>query len=410
LRGLPASFWWLWASTLVNRLGSFLVPFLAIYLTAVRGYSATHAGVVIALYGIGGAIGALIGGDLSDRIGRRPTMCGGTLLAAASTAAMGFATGSVMITGLSFVVGLTTAIPRPAFAAMVADIVPPADRTRAFAVNYWAMNLGFAFSAAIAGFLAHQGYVLLFLADAGTTLLCALLMVVKIPETRPERPAAAAPVPGARTGLRPLMANPRFLVLCVLGFALWALFFQSGSSLPIEMVGQGISTQYYGLVFALNGVVIVLLQIPVTTLLKARPRGLVLMAGALLTGLGFGLMSFAGRSALFYGLCVVIWTVGEICFAPAVSAAVAALSPVDARGRYQGVYTFSTQLALILGPPVGGLVLDHRGATTLWAACAVVGVATAAGFLALFGARREEPRRARPAEPPADVVTAETAG
>ena len=71
--GLPRTFWWLWTSTLVNRLGGFVVTFLALYLTRDQGYSATYAGLVASLYGLGGALGAVVGGVLTDRVGRRST-------------------------------------------------------------------------------------------------------------------------------------------------------------------------------------------------------------------------------------------------------------------------------------------------------------------------------------------------
>ena len=74
LAGLPSGFWWLWSSTLVNRLGTFVYPFLTLYLTATRGYSPATAGLVVSSYGIGSMAGSLLGGELSDRVGRRATL------------------------------------------------------------------------------------------------------------------------------------------------------------------------------------------------------------------------------------------------------------------------------------------------------------------------------------------------
>src|SRR6476469_204139 len=87
--GLPRQFWWLWTSTLVNRLGGFVVTFLALYLTVDPGYSASYAGLVAALYGLGGAGGAVLGGVLADRVGRRSTLLVAQIGAAASTALLG---------------------------------------------------------------------------------------------------------------------------------------------------------------------------------------------------------------------------------------------------------------------------------------------------------------------------------
>jgi MFS family permease len=138
--GLPRQFWWLWTSTLVNRLGGFVVTFLALYLTTVRGYSASYAGLVASLFGLGSAIAALAGGVLTDRIGRRPTLVAAQLSTAGFTALLGFAHGQAAIAVVAFLTGLSGNASRPAISAIIADTVPPEDRVRADALYYWAIN------------------------------------------------------------------------------------------------------------------------------------------------------------------------------------------------------------------------------------------------------------------------------
>lgn len=133
--GLPRQFWWLWTSTLINRLGSFVATFLALYLTVERGYSASYAGLVGALYGLGGVISSVGAGVLTDRLGRRPTMLIAQLSTAASVALLGFMEDPVAIAAVAGVVGMATNASRPAVQAMMADIVAPEDRVRAFSLN-----------------------------------------------------------------------------------------------------------------------------------------------------------------------------------------------------------------------------------------------------------------------------------
>jgi MFS family permease len=429
VEGLPRQFWWLWTSTLVNRLGGFVVTFLALYLTVQRGYSASYAGLVAALFGLGGAAGAVLGGVLADRIGRRRTMLAAQVGAAASTALLGLVTQPAAIAGCAALVGLTSNASRPALQAMMADLVPREDRARAFALNYWAINIGFGVSAAAAGFIAAEGYLWLFLGDAATTLLCALLVYAKARETLvpaggPDPAAGARPMPaepaatkvGAKVGGRAIRTGPaaapvglghvlrdrRFMALVGLTLLLGVVTTQGSSTLAIDMGDAGLSARQYGTVIALNGLAIVLLQIPVTRLLRSRPNGALLAAGSAILAWGFGLTYFAG-SVGWYALTVLVWTLGEIVHAPASMSVVADIAPATARGRYQGMYSLSWSAASFAGPLAGGLALDHLGRGALWAGCALVGTVAGAGYYVLLRGRpgAEGVRLEAPAQGPA---------
>ncbi|MGV9264900.1 MDR family MFS transporter [Kitasatospora sp. NPDC003701] len=380
LGGLPGAFWWLWASTLVNRLGG-VASFLALYLTADRGHSASYAGMVVSLVGLGSVIAAVVGGVLADRIGRRPTLLAAQLLTALTTLALGFADGQLTIASTAFLVGLSSYASRPATSAIIADLVPAADRARAFALNYWAINIGFGVSAALAGLVAAHSYRALFLVDALSTLLCAVLVFSKVPETRPAAPERDRSAPGV--GLGTVFRDRRFMVLVGLTFAFGLMLQQGNTTLAVDMGRAGLTSAQYGLVIGINGLLIVLLQIPVTRLTKGRHRGILLLAGALLTGWGFGLTAFAGSSALYYAATVGVWTLGEMVQAPTSMSLTAELSSTHTRGRYQGVSSLAWSAASFLGPVAGGLLLDHAGRSTVWGCCALLGTAAAAGYLAL---------------------------
>ncbi|RDG31429.1 MFS transporter, partial [Streptomyces corynorhini] len=193
--GLPRAFWWLWLSTLVNRLGAFVATFMALYLTLDQGYSASYAGLVASLHGLGGVVSSLGAGVLTDRLGRRPTLLIAQSSTAASVALLGFMREPVAIAAVAFLVGMASSASRPAVQAMMADIVKPEDRVRAFSLNYWAINLGFAVSSAGAGFIAQYSYLAGFLGEAAMTLACAVLIFLKLPETRPERAPVTAGKP-----------------------------------------------------------------------------------------------------------------------------------------------------------------------------------------------------------------------
>ncbi|MGC0312965.1 MDR family MFS transporter [Kitasatospora acidiphila] len=381
--GLPAEFWWLWLSTLVNKLGAFVTTFMALYLTRERGYSASYAGLVVALYGLGSAVGSLAGGVLADRLGRRPTVLGAQLLTAGCTAALAYTNGRLLIAAVALLTGLCANAGRPAVSAIIADVVPAADRVRAFSLNYWAINIGFGVSAAVAGLIALNGFQPLFLADAATTALCALVVFAKVRESRPTAPEpgrdsrAGAP----QVGLGTVFRDRRFIALVSMTFLFAVIMNQGNSTLAVVMGREGLSTTQYGLVAGLNGLLIVVLQIPVTRLIRGRDRARVLMTAALLAGWGISIAVFAGGSVLVYALSVAVWTVGEVIQVPTNMSLVAELSPTHARGRYQGVSSLAWSGAAFVGPAAGGLLLDHGGPGVVWGGCALLGTVAGAGYL-----------------------------
>ncbi|TPQ22203.1 MDR family MFS transporter [Streptomyces sporangiiformans] len=397
--GLPRAFWWLWVSTLVNRLGAFVATFMALYLTLDRGYSASYAGLVAALHGLGGVISSLGAGVMTDRIGRRPTLLVAQLSTAVSVALLGFMHHPLAIAGVAFLVGMASNASRPAVQAMMADIVRPEDRVRAFSLNYWAINLGFALSSMAAGFIAEFSYLAGFLIEAGMTLVCALVVFAKLPESRPvrtETEKTAAPEVGLGTVLR----DGRFMSVVGLSF-LVALIFQQGMvGLPVAMGEAGFTPADYGMAIAVNGVLIVALQIPVTRFIEHQDPRRLLVVSSLLAGYGFGLTAFAGSVGVF-ALTVCVWTLGEVINAPTQTGLVVRLSPLHGRGRYQGMYMLSWAVAGLVAPLMAGFVIDRYGAEWLWGLCAVVGTGAALGYGALM--------RRLPAQEPTADATAEQA-
>ncbi|MGW2524204.1 MDR family MFS transporter [Streptomyces sp. NPDC001617] len=388
--GLPRTFWWLWTSTLVNRLGGFVVTFLTLYLTAVRGFSPAVAGLVVSAYGLGGVAGALAGGVGADRIGRRPTLVLAQSLAACATVLLGYVHAPALIALVAGLLGLTGNAARPAISAIIADLVPQGDRVRAYSLNYWAINIGFAISASAAGVLAAHGFLLLFWADAVTTLLCAVVVFRRIPETRPERTPAAGVAAHREISMGTVFRDTAYMSLVGLTFLLSMVIGLGGFALPVVMGRQGYSAQEFGLVVAINSVLVVLVQIPLTRLTERRSRAAALAWASLLQGFGFAACALVGGGSggmALYALAVVVWTLGEILWTPANQAVIAALAPVHGRGRYQGVFSLAWQVSSFLAPLTGGLMLASFGADSVWGACAGLGLVSAAGYLVLMRGR-----------------------
>ncbi len=407
--GLPGAFWWLWIATLVNRLGGFVLPFFAFYITGPLHRSAVFAGAVAALFGAGAAVSGVVGGVLTDRIGRKPTLIGSQLANAATIVVLGYARSTWALALGALAVGLATSAFRPAQNAMIADMVPAGDRVRAYALNFWAINLGFSFSMAAVGLVTEFGYRTLFYADAATTTLCALLIAILVPDTTPvetirarARSSSEAAGDGRkRDGLGTVLRDRTFIAFVATTFVLLIAFCQYNSGLPMAMSASGLSAATFGRISAINGVLIVLLQMPVTRLLKRYPEGRVLAGAGLVIGCGFGLLAF-GQSIEMYVLCVVVTTLGEIGNTPTGQAITARLAADHLRGRYQGVYQLAWTLSQVAAPLVGGAVLSAYGGAPLWIGCFAVTGLTALVFLRIGKHVERRVAAARSAEVEAD--------
>ncbi len=303
---------------------------------------------------------------MTDRLGRRPTLLVAQTATALSVALLGFVRDPVAIAAVAFLVGMASNASRPAVQAMMADIVRPEDRIRAFSLNYWAINLGFAVSSMAAGFIAEVSYLAGFLIEAGMTLLCAVLVFVKLPESRPERlPAGPGGTKEESVSLGTVLRDGRFMGVVGLSFLVALVFQQGYLGLPVAMGEAGFTPADFGMAIAVNGVLIVVLQLPVTRLIEHRDPRRMLVVSSLLAGYGFGLTAFAGSVGVF-ALTVCVWTLAEIVNAPVQTGLVVRLSPVQGRGRYQGVYTSSWAVAALVAPLMSGFVIDRWGAAWLW--------------------------------------------
>lgn len=406
--GLPRTFWVLWTGMLVNRIGCFVVPFLAVYLTQERGLSPKAAGAVVALYGAGAAVASALGGYCADHFGRRITMIGALGLGGLGMIGLGFAHDLRVIAPACFVVAVLGESYRPAMQAALADLVPPKDRVRAFGLLYWVINLGVSFGLAAAGLLATRSFLLLFVGDGLTSIVFGLLVWRLVPETRPHHGAAHAgpPRPGFVRGFLAPYRDPPFAAFWLLSFLVLLIFMQHIAALPVAMIERGVSRASLGVVLAVNGILIVLVQPFLAPRLARLNHSRVLAAGAAMVGLGFGLNALA-QGAWPFAIAVGVWTVGEIFTLPIANAVVADVAPSHIRGRYQGAYGLTFGLAAFSAPLIGTAVLERFGDAALWWGCLGLGIVVGIGHLLLAPrlTRLRELRRSQEPPPAAASVS-----
>ncbi|WP_225845791.1 MFS transporter [Streptomyces sp. HPF1205] len=375
--GLPGPFWVVFSGTVINRVGTMVVPFLVFFLGS-RGVPDSGTPYVLGALGAGGLVGPVLGGWFADRAGRRPAILTGMLATAASQALLFASRGLVTLTMAAALLGAAAALHAPAVAAVIVDSASPARRQAAFGLYHWAINIGAATAGAFGGFLVGHGFWLLFAVDAATCLGFAAVAAAALPREAPRRAARGGSRPAGGYGVvlrdRLLVA---FVTVAVAGEFVYA---QTEFTVPLSIRDRGLPATVYGLVAVVNALLVVTLQPFANAWILRFDRMRVWAVCSVLIAAGVGLTGVA-RSAGGYVLTVVVWSAGEVCAGGIATSVVADLAPADARARYQAALTWARGAARFLALAAGPALYTASGPAALWWAVTGVGLAGALGAL-----------------------------
>jgi predicted MFS family arabinose efflux permease len=258
---------------------------------------------------------------------------------------------------------------------------PPAVRTRGFALNRLAANLGVTIGPVVGGYLAMWNYRALFWADGLTSLAALAVFSLYFKPGRPQ------PVPGPETSPAETAANPRhhLWMIFLLVFGIGLVFSQLFSTFPLYMhAAFGFAENRIGQLLAINTVMIVLFEMVLLHRLKNIRPLKVIAAGALLIGGGFALTPL-GRGFFYAALTVAVWTLGEMLSLPLLTSEIANRSHEGNRGRHMGWFGVSFSLAWMIGPLAGSAIYERISPLALWLGCGGLGSILALGFLLLAG-------------------------
>ncbi|MCB0911775.1 MAG: MFS transporter [Propionibacteriaceae bacterium] len=359
------------------------IPFLTLYLVGARGFDYATAGLFVAIRGLGGLVAVMLAGAIADRFGEKPVVL--TLLAGAALSAAAIPhlqSTHALLVGF-FLLGAFVNAVQPAFSSLVVRTIPVRHWTEIYAAEYWAMNVGFAFTALVGGQVAVFAFDWLFYLEAVGTFLALVLVARILPATRPQTRTRS---PRQRASLRgrgwralatvSLAARDRLAVVLISSSLLFALCLsQMTGTLPLDMEASGYSPDFYGYVIFWNGALLTIFQIRAGRAIARRRALRILARAAAVAGLGYGLLALPHQHiALILG-CLTIWTVGEMMDAPVRSAVVSALAKPGSRARYLGLLSAALTLGYSIGPWLGGYVLQVAGREALWlgtAGCALL--------------------------------------
>jgi MFS family permease len=370
IRELPPHAWFLIGGSFINRFGTFVVPFLVLYLKK-KGFGTAQAGAAVAAYGLGEVIAGGVGGYLADRIGRRATIVLSTFSSAVAMLVLSQAGPYWSILGLAFLAGLVSEARRPASLALLTDLVPEGRRVTVFALVRVVENVAFAGGIVAGGLLANHSFLLLFVGDAATSAAYGLIALFVLPEGR----RTSAHEERAHGGYKSILEDRAFVLFLLATILLAFVYFQQQATLPLHVRRYGLSPGDFGLLLAVNGVLVTLFELPISSLTMRRPGRQMIALGFLLVGLGFGLTAFAHTLPTLMAT-VAIWTVGEMVAAPVSYAYVANIAPEHMRGRYQGLYGTFFGSGAVFGPALGTAIFAITPGG-FWAVCGGVGLASA---------------------------------
>ena len=384
--GLTRRMWLLAGVMLINRCGSMVLAFMTLYINHI-GYSMSMAGFVVAVYGMGSLAGAFMGGKISDRFGFYYTQffalfCGGILFIV-----LGQMKSYYSICVCTFFLSMVNESFRPAHATAIAHYSTPQNRTQAFSINRLAINLGWGIGGALGGFLASFNYHLLFWVDGLTNISAALLLLMLLPKVSLAQQQNINKTNAEKVKPKPAYTDKTFLYFIGLQILFSICFFQLFTTIPLYFKqGLHINEFWIGILMAMNGVIIALVEMVIIFKLEGRRPYLQLITyGTLIMAVSFFILNVPFIHGFIIAvLSMLLMTFAEMTALPFMNSYYISRSADGNRGQYAGYYTMAWSAAQIIGSTTGTQISASIGFTNLWWIIGGVCLLTAFGYHTLF--------------------------
>jgi MFS family permease len=412
-REFPRRFWVVVGVHFIDKIGATLVfPFFALYITGKFKVGMTEAGILLGLLSLAGILGSVVGGGLTDRLGRRKLILFGLVASAVSALLFGSVSDFAWLFPVAALVGLFSEVGGPAHAAMIADILPREQRQEGFGILRVVGNMAWLVGPTVGGFVARTSFFALFVIDAAISCTVAVLFYFFMAETKPAPHARQVEERFLQTfrNYRLVLADKPFLGFLVAAVLMGMVYIQMYNSLSVYLRdSHGIQPQGYGFLLTSSAITVIAFQFWTMRVIKMQPQFLMMALGTLFYLVGFGMF---GVVSAYYMLvvAVIIITVGEMIVMPTSQTLAAGFARTDMRGRYMAAFGLSISLPSALGPLAAGIVLDNYHPNLLWLLSALLCAVSASGFYALHVKLGSQPRfvvSAPHAERPALAMEAE---
>lgn len=364
LKGIPKNIWLLSAATLINRSGTMVLLFLALYFAKELKVSVSEAGLALVAFGLGSLISAPFVGRLSDRFGPLSIMKLSLFASGFMLFLFSFINNYNIALIVTFLWSALSEAFRPANLTFISNETAPGQRKTAFALNRIAINLGMSIGPVIGGILAYYNYHLLFYVDGVTSIMAAGFLMIspfeKFHEEEVIKEAVLAP--------QKIYKDKRFIYYILALLPVEFVFFQHLGAVPIYFVKELHYTEaIYGILMAINTVIIIFVEVPLNSAMSHWRDSSSLALGSLLCAIGFGMMAFSAN-IYYLVLSIIVWTFGEMIFFPSSASFLSNIAPKDKVGEYMGYYQMNFSFSFMVAPWLGAIVLENYGSTILWGA------------------------------------------
>ena len=396
----PNAFKVLVLATFIDRLGSFILyPFFALYITEHFGVGIIEVGLLFSIFSAGDLTGGMIGGALTDKYGRRAIIIFGLIVSGIGSILMGLVNILIIFYILALFLGLIGNIGNPARQAMVVDLLPPEKQAEGFGMIRVALNLSAIIGPVLGGLLATQSFMILFIIDAMSSLITAIIVYVVIPETKPpvQKTKSEETLINTIVGYKEVLKDKIFLIFLLISAITVLVYMQMNSTLSIFLRdAHGFSKFSFSLLLSMNALIVVLTQFWISKKIAKYTPMKMMAFGTLFLMIGFGMYGFIFEPYLSF-IAMVFITVGEMIVFPVGQGLVAKFAPEDKRGRYMAVASFQWSIPNLFGVLVAALVMEYIGPNWVWYFAGILSLIAMIGFWLLHGATRD--RLSRELEP-----------
>ena len=234
----PKPFWVLIGATVIDQTGQFMVfPFFALYMTEHFGVGMTEVGLLFAVFTITGIFGSVLGGALADKVGRKSMVLFGIFISGLTSISIILVDDLNLFYGVGALVGLLGNIGGPARQAMIADLLPEEQHAEGYSIFRVAFNISATIGPVIGGIMAVRSFDLLFIGDAVLSAITAVIVLIYLPETKPERAEDAPEETMAESvgGYSKVFKNSAFMLFILVSILLSSVYMQMNSTLPVFM-------------------------------------------------------------------------------------------------------------------------------------------------------------------------------